>query len=406
MLIRSSTPEALRQNNSLSVLSALRRQGALAHTDLCAQTGLASATVSAITAILERDGVIERLEQKPAGGRGRPRVLFQPKRDCGYLAAVRISSDQVQYSLVDYAGRLIDRFEEPRLGGDGATEAFGQSFLAALARLAERSRLARDQVLAISISSKGIVDPGAARLVWSPVFGGAALDFSALLGGVWPARVLLANESLLVAQAIAAQREGQGHIPAIAALSLGHSIGLGLARRDRHGEWEVSAPNFGHMQHVAGGSLCRCGSQGCVEAYAGFYAVLRTAFQVPPQTIPAKFVPIAEIDKIAAQARAGHRMAIYAFRQAGQSLGAGLARMMSLFGSMPVAVTGPGLRFFGLMQEGLLEAFAETHEGRLNGVPLILPMTGEDELVFEGHVTRALAEMDVMLATGQGGGAP
>ncbi|OLP59518.1 transcriptional regulator [Xaviernesmea oryzae] len=399
MLIRSSTPEALRQNNSLAVLSAMRRQGMMAHTDLCAETGLASATVSAITAVLERDGVIERLEQKPAGGRGRPRVLFQPRRDFGYVAAVRISSDVVQYSLVDYAGRLIDRFEEARVHADGATTAFGQSFLTALARLAERSRLAREQVLAVSISSKGIVDADSARLLWSPVLGGATLDFAGLIRPLWPARVMLANESLLVAQAIAGKREAEGHAPALAALSLGHSIGLGVARRDRHGEWEVTAPNFGHMQHMAGGSLCRCASQGCVEAYAGFYAVLRTAFQVPPQTIPAKFVPITEMEKIAAQARAGNRMAIYAFRQAGLALGAGLARVISLFGPMPVAVTGPGLRFLPLMQDGLTDAFAETHEGRLNGVPPILPMTGEDELVFEGHVSRALAEIDLTLAT-------
>src|SRR6218665_2589750 len=107
MLTKSST-ELVRQQNSALVLSAIRRGGAASHTELSTRTGLASATVSAITADLERAGVLEKSEQQALGGRGRPRVLFSQRRDCGYLIAVRISSDTVQYSLVDYSGRLMD----------------------------------------------------------------------------------------------------------------------------------------------------------------------------------------------------------------------------------------------------------------------------------------------------------
>ncbi|MGO8485078.1 ROK family protein, partial [Rhizobium leguminosarum] len=76
-------------------------------------------------------------------------------------------------------------------------------------------------------------------------------------------------------------------------------------------------PAIGHVQHVpeigrryllANGGLCRCGTRGCIEAYAGFYAILRSAFEVPLDTIPAKLVPVAELDKIAAKARQGHRV--------------------------------------------------------------------------------------------------
>src|SRR3546814_12418462 len=42
---------------------------------------------------------------------------------------------------------------------------------------------------------------------------------------------------------------------------------------------------FGHMLHIPGGAMCRCGARGCIEAYAGFYAVLRTAFEVPLDTV-------------------------------------------------------------------------------------------------------------------------
>ncbi|WP_377290282.1 ROK family protein [Rhizobium sp. SG2393] len=403
MLTKSST-ELVRQQNSSLVLSALRRGGPLAHTDLSALTGLSSATVSAITADLERVGILERLEQKPAAGRGRPRVLFSQRRDGGYIVVVRISSDTVQYSLADYGGTLMDRFEEARGsqgaalgGGAGDTRAFAAGFMAALNRLVQRSRLDRRQIVAVSISSKGVVDREAARLVWSPVFGTAAVDFAALLSADgWDAQVVLSNETLLVAQALMA-KEATTAIPALAALSLGHSIGLGIARRGRGGEIEATAPNFGHMPHTPDAGLCRCGARGCVEAAAGFYGILRKAFEVPSDTIPAKFVPLAEMDKIALSARQKNRMAGYAFREAGAALGQGLARLISLHGAMPIHVTGLGLRYFDLMHQSMEEALAQSHAARIGGMPAIHLVSDETGLVFSGHLELALQVVDASI---------
>ena len=395
MLVKSST-ELVRQQNSALVLASLRRHGPLAHTDISHHTGLASATVSAITTELEKAEVLERREQQAAASRGRPRVIFGQRRGAGYLVAVRIASDLVQYSLADYGGTLIDRFEEARNQADSSTRPFAEAFVAALDRLADRSRIAREEVLVVSISSKGLVDPASARLVWSPVFGAEQVDFAALLEPRWRAKILLSNETLLVAHAMALRMEKAGaeNLTAVAALSLGHSIGLGIARFDRMGELSVTAPNFGHMLNASDGKLCRCGAQGCIEASAGFYGILRTAFEVPPDTIPAKFVPLVEMDKIALRARQGHRMSEYAFRQAGLALGQGLSRMVSLYESMPIAITGPGTRYFDLLQRGLEEGLGQSQQVRLFGAPPITVVPEEATLVLEGHLDRALAEMD------------
>ena len=377
------------------VLSALRRHGRLAHTEISDQTRLASATVSAITAELERAHLIERTEVQPVGGRGRPRVLFEQRRDCAYLAVVVISSDAVQYSLVDYSGRLLDRFAELRPATAGA-DLFARTVRDGLDRLAGRTRIERNRILVISISSKGIVDPGRPVLVWSPVLGADRIDFADALRPDWQAEIMLANETLLVASALGTTMEKTGLHPgfrALAALSLGHSIGLGIvsqAGTDHH----VSALNFGHMLHMPDGALCRCGSRGCIEAYAGFYAVLRGAFEVPTDTIPAKFVPLTEMDKIAASARQGNRIAGFAFRQAGLALGNGLARMFSLHDRMPVVLTGPGTRYFDLLQKGMEEGLSQSQIVRLEGMPPLSVAADEQNLVFQGHLNRALAAID------------
>ncbi|MET3855699.1 ROK family transcriptional regulator [Rhizobium sp. OAE497] len=395
MLTKSST-ESVRQRNSGLVLAALRRHGALAHTEISDYTQLSSATVSAITADLEKSEIIERSEQQAASGRGRPRVLFRPRRDCGYLIVVIISSDAVQYSLVDYAGKLIDRFSEGRSHDPAGAPAFAAAVKEGLERILQRSRISQERVLLISISSKGLVNAAEPVLLWSPIFGTDRIDFESLLRPEWQARVILDNETLLVAAALGAHEENVkgADFRSLAALSLGHSIGLGIVRRGANGGHETSAPNFGHMLHTPNGGLCRCGTKGCIEAYAGFYAILRTAFEVPLDTIPAKFVPVSELDKIAARARQGHRMSAFAFRQAGLALGNGLSRMLSMTERMPVAITGPGTRYYDLLRQGIEEGLGQSHLVRLEGMPELRVVADEQNLVFEGHLNRALALLD------------
>ncbi|BCH60343.1 transcriptional regulator [Agrobacterium vitis] len=399
MLMKSSTEQIRRQNSAL-VLAALRVEQAMSHTQIAAVTGLASATVTAITSELEQAGVIERHEQQIAGARGRPRVALSRRRDFAYVMSVRISSDRLNYTLSDFRGKLMDRFEEPRpldVSAAGFIEGLGRN----LARLASRSKLGPEKVAVLSVSSKGIVDAGGARLLWTPVFGQQPLDLKAGLGDFEKAMALLSNETLLVAHGLSRRMDAQdGTFRGLIALSLGHSIGLGIAKPMPDGTVAVSAPNFGHMLNTADSKLCRCGARGCIEASAGFYGILRMAFEVRPDTIPAKFVPITEMDKIALSARQGNRMAQYAFRQAGLALGQGLSRVFSLHETLPVIITGPGTRYYDLLAQGIEEGLAQSLQVRLDGAPSISLIGDEADLVQEGHVDHALRAIDERLFGG------
>ncbi|KAA3519716.1 ROK family transcriptional regulator [Agrobacterium vitis] len=401
MLMKSSTEQIRRQNSALA-LAALRVEQAMSHTQIAAVTGLASATVTAITSELEQAGVIERHEQQIAGARGRPRVLLSRRRDFAYVMSVRISSDRLNYTLSDYRGTLMDRFEEPRpldVSAAGFIDGLGRN----LARLAVRSKLPPEKVAVLSVSSKGIVDAGGARLLWTPVFGQQPLDLKAGLGDFDGAMALLSNETLLVAHGLSRRMDAQdGTFRGLIALSLGHSIGLGIARPVPDGTVAVSAPNFGHMLNTADSKLCRCGARGCIEASAGFYGILRMAFEVRPDTIPAKFVPITEMDKIALSARQGNRMAQYAFRQAGLALGQGLSRVFSLHETLPVIITGPGTRYYDLLAQGMEEGLVQSLQVRLDGAPPITLVGDEADLVQEGHVDHALRAIDERLFGGGG----
>lgn len=393
----ATNTETLRHQNRAFVLAGLRELGRSAHTTLGEWSGLSSASVSAITAELEAEGVLERVEQVASSGRGRPRVLFGQSPGFAYLAMVRIATERVEYSLVDFTGTLIDRFVEPRSPKERPAT-FIKKINKSLARLAERSSIGVQEIRAISLTTKGVVDPQSPAVLWTPVFDSHVIDFAEALSDFKSAEVYVKNETTFSAQAVAQRLRRndasleEGH--RIAVLSLGHSIGLGVATLKSHGRIDAFAPPFGHMVDQQQGPICRCGAQGCVEATAGFYGILRTAFGVPEDTLPARFVPLSEVDKLANKARSGNREAEYAFRTASECLGLALARLDSLLDVSEITITGYGARYLDLLLPGINQRLEQTMQAKQGRLPKIKIELEETPLVDEGNIQWSLAKLD------------
>ena len=177
-------------------------------------------------------------------------------------------------------------------------------------------------------------------------------------------------------------------------LSLGDSIGLGIASRTSREEVSYHAPPFGHMVHMEDGPLCRCGSLGCIESYAGFYGILRAAYDAPTDHIPAKFIPKEQMDQLAADARAGDQRIRFAFRQAADVLAIGLSRLMTIHGPMAITITGPGVAYFDLMKDHFNSHFEKNLRIRVSHMPTISVETDEPGLVFSSNAMVSLAAFD------------
>lgn len=93
-----------------------------------------------------------------------------------------------------------------------------------------------------------MVDTTYATLVWSPVLGNEKINFQEILGENGHVRVTLNNETLLAAKAVAIRENMRDELAAgaeaLVTLSLGHSIGLGIARRNGD-TIDLSAPISG-----------------------------------------------------------------------------------------------------------------------------------------------------------------
>ena len=148
------------------------------------------------------------------------------------------------------------------------------------------------------------------------------------------------------------------------------------------------------MIHRPGGALCRCGRRGCVEAYAGDYAIWRNAQQKSEFSMPEDGVGVAEMQTIAARARAEDGPEREAYREAGTAIGYGIGSLFALIDPAPIAFVGGGTAAFDLLEPHIRAAIAETAGGHHSDAISFDTVADELPLILQGCAMRGLAFVD------------
>jgi predicted NBD/HSP70 family sugar kinase len=148
------------------------------------------------------------------------------------------------------------------------------------------------------------------------------------------------------------------------------------------------------MIHRPDGALCRCGRRGCIEAYAGNYAIWRNARQASENDEPISDISDEDMQALAAIAREKDGPEREAFRKAGEALGFGLGSLFALIDPAPVAVVGIGATAFDLIEPALREAIAKTAGGHHSKAISFDTEPNELPLIREGCTMRALTFVD------------
>lgn len=392
-----SDSDSVRRQNRGLVLGALRVQGPMSRTALAAATGLSHASITAITHDLIVQQIIvdlEPTERPDARGRGRPATLVGFNRRVGTAALFEIDVNRARISLVDYGGVLVDRIETPLTPRTFAETRPTQFLADRLRQLKERNPAEASVLQRVAISIQGILDRDEPSLRWSPISHIADTPFVAELSAEFAIPVALYKRGRLLAEG-ARWLDPALSDASVATVFVGSTVAMGMTFRGKIlGRGEEGATEFGHMNHLPNGALCRCGMRGCIEAYASDYGVLRTAYSVPETATPAPAVPPQEYEGMIARAEAGNRAATHAFNTAGRAIGFGLGRMMAVFDPSHILVVGPGARAFSLMKSEILAALAGTLICHVNGLPQVVAYRDEREPVFKGLMMKTLNDID------------
>ncbi|MFG3281857.1 ROK family protein [Streptomyces sp. NPDC048111] len=332
--------DTVRRHNLSLVLRAVHDESALSRAGAAARTGLTRAAVSSLADQLIRGGFLTESGKSFSGQAGRPGTMLTPARTGPAGAGVEVNVDYVSVCVVDLAGTDRVRLTE-HLDNRGEPPA---DVLERAARIAGRALdSAAEQGLhpvGTELALPGLVSRGSVRqapnLGWSQVE--AEAMFGAALHSLRPNSPQLPvssdNEANLAALAELWFGAPEGRVDHF--LYLTGEIGVGGALvvggellRGAHG----FAGEIGHTVVDPGGPACRCGSQGCLEQYAGQLALLRGAGLDENAGVPG-------VAELARRADAGDESALGTLAEAGRTLGVALSGAVNLFDPEAVVLGG------------------------------------------------------------------
>lgn len=386
----------LRGRNRAMVLAAVRRAWQPSRTEIAAATGLSHSTISAISADLIAEGVLaEPKSPEPLPlKRGRPQVAIGLNPEAAAVVTVDLSLNALSAALFDYAGGLhgeeCRRLPTREMSRD---ELLGET-TAIVRRLFTRDPRAAKLARRIVVSVQGVCGVRARSMLWSPITVETDVPFADVLEGAFSVPTTVENDCNMIAFALRSRDPEIYHDDFIAIL-LSHGIGMGMVLRgEMFTGTHSSGGEFGHMVHRPDGALCRCGRRGCIEAYAGNYAIWRSARRLPDDRMPDRDVTDADVLALADTARRQAGPERDAFRRAGEALGYGLGSLFALIDPAPVAFVGTGATAFDLIEPGLREAIAKTAGGQHSGSIVFSTEPDEAPLIREGSAKRGWEFID------------
>jgi predicted NBD/HSP70 family sugar kinase len=366
-------PETARRTNRAIVLEHIHRHGELARADLTQLLGLNRSTIASVIADLVSLGLVS--ERVPARGEGvgRPSHLVGPRSDGPYVIAVEIDADHVTTSAVSLGGEVLSRDDHDLRPQDTGSIAVADRIRADAASI-EQAVPSGAFLVGVGVSLPGTVRSGDEVVVQAPNLGWRDEPFHELLASRFPPGlpIRLANDADVGAMAEHLRGAASGASDAIYLIGkIGVGAGMIVGGQALTGAGGL-AGEVGHMVLDPAGPVCRCGSNGCMEALVGEAALLRASGWLRPPTRHA-------VAQVLEAARLGEPAARAGIAQVGSALGLAIANLVNLLNPEVVILGGslaPILELGATSIEAQLDRYAMA--GQRQMVTLRTPDLGDD----------------------------
>ncbi|MFD5325747.1 ROK family protein [Streptomyces sp. NPDC127092] len=324
----------VRRHNLSLVLRTVHEAGETTRAAVAARVGLTRAAVSSLVEQLLESGLLVESGKTFSGQAGRPGTVLKPADTGPAGLGVELNVDYVSVCVADLGGadrvRRTVRLDNRALAPVEVLRRAAGVAADVLAEAAERDL----RPTGVRLALPGLVAGGTVQQ--APNLGWNRVDADALF-----ARALAAARPA-GAPALPVASDNEANVAALAELWFGDlgdvrsflhvtgEIGVGGAvvldgelLRGAHG----FAGEIGHLTVRPDGPRCRCGSNGCLERYAGQSALLRAA-------------GARGIDVLVRRAEEGEPRALAALDEAGRMLGVAVSGAVNLLDPQAVVLGG------------------------------------------------------------------
>jgi predicted NBD/HSP70 family sugar kinase len=336
---RTTTVRDLRKSNRSRALWQVFLNGPLTRQEVGDLSGLSTATVSNLVAALEAEGVVAEVGLEDSNG-GRPRGLLQVNPGYGYVIGVDVGETAFLVELFDFRLQLRARHTSVTdmavLDPEDAVRHIAEGIGAVIAE----SGVDRQDILGVGVAVPGLVEHREGAVVDGQSVGWHAVPLEAMLRDRTGLPILVDNGAKTLGQAekwFGAARGTDNAVIVLLGIGVGTCI---ISNGEVYRGATSSAGEWGHTKVVVGGRACRCGAQGCLEAYVGAGAIAARYSELKSRRVSTS---PAELEaRVAAIIDAAGRdpAAAQVLEETVTYLGAGIADLVNLFNPERVAVGG------------------------------------------------------------------
>ena len=344
--------DLMRAINRAAILTTIKSNGLIDRAQVARLTGLSPATVTGITSELIDEGLV--FEKQPGDSRGgRPPILLAINPRGGFVVGIKLMEDHALGALTDLESTVIAKDSRP-LKNKNSSEAI--AVLSALVQsLVAQANIDRRRLLGVGVGLAGVVDSEHGILRESPFFGWRDLPLRDLLQNLVQTPVYLDNDvnTLTLAEQWFGAGQGVDHFLVV---TVGRGIGLGVVANGRFYRGAGGgAGELGHTLIDPQGPLCDCGKHGCLETYAGYPGLLRSAHLA---FLAGKVdQDVTTIDQLIRLAGAGQPAMMELLAQAGGLLGRAMSSLVNILNPALIIIGGEGVQlgapFFEPLQNAL-----------------------------------------------------
>ena len=359
LVVKIADPLLMREINKYHVLETIRCFGRISRVEISERTQLSGTTVSAITAALLDEGLIEAIHTGSVleGQRGRPRVLLDLIPTAAYVVGIRISETLTTTTIANFKGETVASSQLPIRLARQTADVIVDLIEDAVRECIAKSGIDAAALKGIGIGVPGIVDPRSGQSHASSVFGEREIPIAPLLEKRMGMPVKIEKPAHLVALAESwfgyAQRNRS-----FAVVTVDQTAGLGLWYEDDllRGA-SALGPAFGHVKVGKDDRRCECGQKGCLNAYVSAAALREEAASV----LDAEFFATATagnnfIGALADAANRGNAEAMALLERQGEMLGIGVSHVVNLFNPEKVIVAIENVAFREIIATSLRAA--------------------------------------------------
>ncbi|WP_256840556.1 ROK family transcriptional regulator [Ornithinimicrobium faecis] len=315
-------------------LQALRRHGPATRSKLAKLAGLSRSAVNLRLDALTASDLI-RGSQGEASTKGRPADLFTFHERRGWLLVGDIGATKFRAGLCDLSGNVVVE-ESAEVNVAEGPEAVLGVVLECFEKFVAATDVDRESILGVGVSVPAPVKSGAGMTVNPPIIPRwNRFDVPAWFAPHFACPVYLEKDAN--AMALGEARLTFPGVENLLMVKIGTGIGSGMVH---HGELfrgaDGAAGDLGHTQlaliDADEGPLCKCGNHGCLEAYAGGWAILRDLQDVGK--------PVQTQDDLVALLQSGDPEAIRLVRRSGRYVGAAIASAVNMVNPRVVVLGG------------------------------------------------------------------